>query len=118
MEDNGKYVLVVDDDPSVRGVYCQVLNRMRITNKDFENPEESLQHVMGSSLIITDYSMPKMNGYEFAEKARTMGFERTIIMVTGAHVADERQKFLDMVLTKPVNVKDLACIVLECIDDV
>jgi CheY-like chemotaxis protein len=80
-------VLVVDDDPAVRRLTDQVLQREGWTVLQAENGRVGLRRVAESrpALIILDLLMPDMDGFEFLETLRrTDGCPTTPIIVLTA----------------------------------
>ena len=90
-----KTVLVVDDEEEIREVLIHLLKkRMPATFFEAENGQEALEALprVNPDLVITDISMPKMNGIEFARQARESGYKKPILFVT-AH--SERETTLE-----------------------
>jgi DNA-binding NtrC family response regulator len=61
-------ILVVDDDPSVADTISAVLCRVGFNVATFYDPLLAVRHALQSepNVVITDYSMPNMNGLELA----------------------------------------------------
>jgi signal transduction histidine kinase len=79
------------------------------------SPEKALSELKQSmhqwDIIITDYSMPMMNGLEFAGILRSLGYSGTIILVSG-HLEQETEWYLENeiiqgALEKPVTLQDI-----------
>jgi len=72
-EFQGLEVLVVDDDPQVRGWFQIVMKRLRINAQFATNGAEGLKTLDGGfspGLIISDVDMPGVNGHEFAKSLK------------------------------------------------
>jgi two-component system, cell cycle sensor histidine kinase and response regulator CckA len=65
-------VLVVEDDPLVRGLLNRVLDRAGYHVTIAKTPAEALEvvraHAMSIDLLITDIMLPEMNGRQLAER--------------------------------------------------
>lgn len=114
-EGRGQTVLVVEDDPSVRLLVCEVLTELRYVAVEAGNASEAipiLQSPRSIDLMVSDVGLPGMNGRQLAEIAREHRPELPILFVTGyAENAVERSGFLgpDMdMITKPFALDALA----------
>ncbi len=79
--------LVVDDSKSIRQIERKYLEEMGFTVVEAENGQEALERLKENPdvrLIILDWHMPVMNGYEFlkAVRANPEWNEIKIMMVT------------------------------------
>jgi CheY-like chemotaxis protein len=64
----GDYVLVVDDDPDLRQILCEVIREAGVPCVATSNGKEALAHLTGSpapALILLDLEMPIMDGRAF-----------------------------------------------------
>ena len=70
--DDAKTILVVDDSPSVRAVLCDMLEEEGYKAMEAGDGQEALKLVdfVKFDLIITDLTMPVMDGFEFIRKAK------------------------------------------------
>jgi CheY-like chemotaxis protein len=72
-------------------------------------------------LIITDYQMPKMNGYEFLRKAQFEEHEIPVIMVSGSlseiRVKDLYSLGVRIFMAKPVKINRLVREIDELIEE-
>jgi len=69
-----KKVLVVDDSKAIRQIERKYLEEMGFEVLEAQNGEEALKVVQEHpdiSLILLDWHMPVMNGYEFLVKLRS-----------------------------------------------
>ena len=81
----------------------------------FTRPRDALAALPGLNpgLIVTDFSMPAMNGIEFLNRARTIGSTAGAIMITGHQIELSWQDLshvpgLRATLFKPVSWRQLA----------
>lgn len=106
-------ILVAEDDKSTAKLMKTILTRAGYEVFSVENGLEALeitdrQHI---DLILLDIMMPKMDGYEFAERLRGCGDNTPILMVTAKQLPEEKCKgFLvgtDDYMVKPVNENEM-----------
>ncbi len=83
-------VLVADDSLTMRRIITNVLKGLGFDEEDIETAEDGLNAWRKASytkfdIILTDWNMPNMNGYEFVQKVRTSKTQNTttpIVMIT------------------------------------
>ena len=92
------FVLIVDDSPTIR------ITLTRFVQEEFipveaSNGEEALEQIMGDErieVVLTDLSMPGMDGYDLVSKLRESVVPRVqnlpVIVVTAADDTDAREK--------------------------
>jgi YesN/AraC family two-component response regulator len=76
------------------------------------NGEEALAifDPKGHDVVITDLGMPKMNGWEVAERIKARSPETAVFILTGwgeGVAAHESMQFVDRVIAKPVSADAL-----------
>jgi CheY-like chemotaxis protein len=80
-------VLVIDDEPMIRTLVCRLLEEWGFKAMEADNGRTALQLARklngGLSMVITDLSMPYMDGYEFAEAFRPLYPDVPILFITG-----------------------------------
>src|SRR3954462_2493917 len=103
-------VMVVDDEPMVRTLLCQLLEEWGFKAAEADNGKTALQlarKLEGAlSLVITDVVMPHMDGYDFAQAFRQVYPDVPIPFLTGPCPADFKYrsaKELNQTLFKPFN---------------
>ena len=82
-----KTLLVVDDDPLVRDVETQVLRLQGYNVLEAENAAEALRLAREASaihLLITDFSMPEVDGLELTRRFRKVHPKTPVLMVSGS----------------------------------
>ncbi|MCX6135090.1 MAG: PAS domain S-box protein [Ignavibacteriales bacterium] len=110
-------VLVVDDDQGVRVLHSRYLKRMfpdaQVVQASNGNEAFDYAKKYHPRLIVTDYSMPGMNGFEFLKLVKQDPETKDIpvFIITGKDSADGRESLVlsgaEAVLTKPVSSKEL-----------
>lgn len=111
---DGKHVLLVEDDPSVRLLVRDVLVELGYDPLEVAEPHAAIAHLRSTApldLMISDVGLPGMNGRQLAEVAREHRPDLPILFVTGyAENAAIRSSFLgtnmDMI-TKPFDLDTL-----------
>jgi two-component system, chemotaxis family, chemotaxis protein CheY len=118
-----KLVLNVDDMGSNRFLVNLMINKFcdEITIIDCASGQEALNKYMELTygrydvdLVLTDYHMPEMNGYEMSKELRVIGYHKPIIMLTSdieVTSASFDKHVIDDVYHKPFNkqlIKTLA----------
>ncbi len=114
---DGGVILVVDDDPEVRGLAAIFLREAGYVVRDASSGPEAREILAAGpiSLALVDYAMPMMSGYEFVRVAREMQPNLPVIYVTGAADAlrPGRLPLGDPILMKPYSRASLLKIVRE-----
>jgi CheY-like chemotaxis protein len=100
MERNNKSVLVVDDDHDLRYLLSVRLISAGYMVYGAANGLEALEQMEKHSIdvVLTDYHMPKMDGFEFLSICRVKWPETPVVFFSGeqddtAHEAVERGAF-------------------------
>src|SRR5580658_619975 len=86
---SGPVVLVVDDDPDVRDVVTQTLEREGMTVVDASTGAEALRILAGDptiDILLTDIMMPGITGITLAERAAALRPDLKIVF-TSAYAA-------------------------------
>lgn len=79
--------LVIDDSRAMRSILARMLQNLGFTVREAGNGSEALEHLrqgLRPDVILLDWNMPVMNGYEFLKSVRSVASYRdiTIMMVT------------------------------------
>ncbi len=105
-----KNILIVDDEESLRLVLSKALKRTGFDCAGVENAEDALSLLQNESfdLVISDISMPGMDGIELLKKIKTTYPETDVIIMTG-YASD--YSYVDIMdagasdyMTKPFNI--------------
>lgn len=105
-------VLLVDDDPRLLTVLSDVLRSEGHVITTAANGEEALAvfDPAAHDVVITDLGMPKMNGWEVAERIKSRSPATAVFILTGwgeGVSAHESMQFVDRVIAKPVSAEAL-----------
>jgi CheY-like chemotaxis protein len=81
-----KRVLVVDDTEHVAELIREMLLSFGHEPEVCLSPHEGLEKFKPGkfNLVITDYTMPRMNGIEFSRELRALAPEQPILLITGS----------------------------------
>jgi PAS domain S-box-containing protein len=111
---DGETVLVIDDEPVVRGLIAEVVADLGFSALEaVDGPAglEILQSQKRIDLLISDVGLPGMNGRQLADAARKLRPGLKVIFMTGyAEVAASAEGFLEpgmALITKPFALADL-----------
>jgi len=119
----GGTVLVVDDEPQLVAIEKQMLTRLGYRVTACHDSTEALEIFRNQpkafDVVITDMSMPRMNGAAFSRAILAIRPDTPIILCTGysADLTVERAHAIGVrcVLMKPVSMQTLAASLQEAI---
>ena len=121
--DRGEVVLVVEDEPVVRGLIVEVLGELgyqAIEAGDGLKGFEILQSKRRIDLLVTDIGLPGLNGRQMADGARVFRPDLKVLFMTGyAENAALASGFLEpgmAMITKPFAMDVLAGRIREIIE--
>ncbi len=106
-------ILVAEDNPINQKVLVTMLDRLGFSNQAVESGDEVLVSVEVKEpiLILMDCQMPKMDGYETAQRLRQMQKNIPIVAVTASAVSGEKERCLEAgmndILFKPLKLEQL-----------
>jgi CheY-like chemotaxis protein len=112
-------ILVVDDSPTIRKVVTSILEREGYETLSAGDGIEALQVLASNTfdLILVDFVMPRMNGFQFCRELKTMGnFSGTAVVLMSAKGDKIRGQFLQQTgaidaITKPFDARGLLAVV-------
>ena len=121
IQGNGELILVVDDEPNILGVTKMILEKHSYDVVSARDGPEALaifaQQMKSISLVLTDLSMPYMDGIALVRSLKKMQPDVSILASTGqgeqASVAELQSLGVKNFLTKPYNTDRL----LAALDD-
>lgn len=117
---NGHTALVVDDNPDMLRLAAAMLKTFGYKVSTAAEGAQALHHFhcSPSDLVLTDYEMPAINGYQLGRRIKTSNPETRVVIMTGlssAAVTDPmRDACIDGWLFKPFVLKELA-VLLSCL---
>lgn len=113
-----KYILLVDDEKDILELYTEYLTSNGLKIIPFSDPMEALNYLHGNlnncSLVITDYQMDKMSGFDFIKNIRgiDVNFIIKIIVIT-AYIKNNllidksNNLRIDKIIEKPILLEKL-----------
>jgi CheY-like chemotaxis protein len=105
-------ILLVDDDPRLLTVLSDTLQACGHAVTTAVKGEDALQIFDPGQhdVVITDLGMPRMNGWEVAERVKSLSPDTPVFLLTGwgeSVAAHEGSQFVDRVVAKPVSAEAL-----------
>lgn len=103
-------ILLVDDDPKLLKLLEDTLSTIGYTTSSVNDGKKALHRLEQESfnLVITDISMPEMDGFELLEKIRTKHSRLPVIFITGNSKPDFIGKaHPEGFLAKPFRISNL-----------
>ncbi|MDP9087727.1 MAG: PAS domain-containing protein [Pseudomonadota bacterium] len=117
-------VLVVEDEPVVRGLIVEVLNDLGYRALEASDGPAGLAFLQSKQpidLLVTDIGLPGLNGRQIADAARQLRPNFKVLFLTGyAENAALASGFLEpgmSMMTKPFAMEALATRIREILDD-
>jgi len=116
-------VLIVEDYPDTREILRIILESQGYVCEEAEDGVQALSKVEGVpyDLVLLDYEMPRMNGFQFMEKAFSLKcpFTTPVIMMTGHSTERVRIQALNSgavdVLAKPYDLDTLLTVIPQAL---
>lgn len=110
------HLLIVDDEPSITRLMKQNLERIGYRVTDVNRSEDALKSFSRKphayAAVITDMTMPHMNGDELAQKIKALNPGTPVILCTGfsekMNAAKAEAMGIDAFLTKPMDIRKLS----------
>lgn len=119
----GTCILVVDDEPAVRGFAARVLREAGYGTCEATDGAEALALIRGGVVepagVLSDVVMPRMNGVELLQFLSTEWPGLPVILMTGYGTAQLEQRGIALpcgVLSKPFPADLLLAEVRRCLE--
>ncbi|MCF8058872.1 MAG: response regulator [Bacteriovoracaceae bacterium] len=117
-------ILVIDDESITLKMSKEGLERLGYNVAIFSRPDKALDYFSKShndlDLVITDKSMPKMNGVELVKQMREIDDSIPIFILTGfASNEDDlslRKAGVTDILYKPLSIREISSKIKEILD--
>ncbi len=106
-------VLVVEDDPALRKLFCTVLNKNGYKSIEAKDGHSALDVLYKEyiDLIISDIMMPNMDGYTLTKLIRESNNNVPILMITAKETFSDKQEGFrvgtDDYMVKPIDVNEM-----------
>lgn len=108
-----KHLLIVDDDPRIRGLLTESLSALGYTTSQASNGREALELVYGHEFdcVITDIRMPEIDGLTLLQSLKRQKPDLPVVMITGfaipQHKAEAVEAGADGFLMKPFRLSKI-----------
>ncbi len=112
----GQSILIVDDEPSVGSVAAKLLHHLGFRTEAMSDPLSARDRLMAEplafDLVLTDYSMPGLNGVQLAQSVWGVRAELPFVMMAGYGgrvdaIEAKRLGFRDLI-AKPFTLRRLS----------
>jgi DNA-binding NtrC family response regulator len=117
-------ILVIDDDPGIRGLLRNVLTREGYEVRESSNGKEGLETLSKTSidLVITDILMPEMEGFEFIISLQHRYPELKILAMSGGgqigpqeYLSTAQMLGAHRTITKPFQIRNALRTIAEMV---
>lgn len=116
-------ILVVDDEPPIMQLCVKVLEQSGHAVDGFTRGEEALTKLAAqpADLLVVDYKMPGLNGFEVIQRARSLRPELRVVMITGHGtrevIGEAMQAGVNGIILKPFTPNELTKAVASALGD-
>ncbi len=106
-------ILVVEDDVSLKNLFCRTLQRNNYQTFGADRAETALEILDREyiDLIVTDIMMPGMDGFDFIRQLRESQIDLPILIITAkSDIMDKQTGFFagaDDYMVKPIDINEL-----------
>ena len=112
----GENILLVDDEPALTRALEHILQRLGYAVTSTNQARTALklfhEHPTQYDVMITDLTMPEMNGLELIRQVRAIRLEMPVILISGYNSGltqeNLRTEGVSELLEKPINIQNLA----------
>ena len=123
--DGNETIMFVDDEPALVNVFRQGLMRLGYKVEGFTDPRKALEHFLKNAdkidIVVTDTTMPYMNGVELAQKMLAIRANLPVVICTGfttlISVDDARERGIRDFVMKPFKIRDIATHIRKILDE-
>lgn len=117
-------IMFVDDEPALVSVFRQGLMRLGYKVEGYIDPRKALEQFKKNpdriNMVVTDTTMPYINGVDLAEQMLEIRKDLPIILCTGfttlISVDEARNKGIKDFVMKPFKIRDIAARIREIFD--
>ena len=113
-------VLIVEDEKLVIWSLAKSLRKAGFSVTAVQCGEHALQELSSRSYdaVITDMDLPRINGLQVAEKAKSLYPSLPVILMSASAISisesDRKQKPYDYFIEKPFDLKEVISLVESC----
>ncbi|MEP6668308.1 MAG: response regulator [Chthoniobacter sp.] len=108
-------ILVADDEPFIADLLAMLLKARGHSAKTVLDGQAALDAFRGEpfDLVITDLSMPKINGLILAREIKALNPSQPIALLTGSTDDSVTHPHIDFLLAKPVELARLTAVLAQ-----
>jgi len=112
-ESQSKNLLIVDDDPRIRGLLTEALSSLGYLASQASNGREALDMLEEQSFdcVVTDIRMPEVDGLALLHRLKSVHPELPVVMITGFAVPQDKAEAVesgaDAFLMKPFRLSKI-----------
>lgn len=114
-------IMIVDDETEITRLMEEYLQESGYDTESFNSPLEAIyifeKEFQEVNLLITDLTMPEMNGIELVKKLKIIKEELPVIMCTGymnkEWEEEAKEAGVNLYVNKPVNMAKLTAVIKE-----
>lgn len=123
MAGNGS-LLLVDDDERVLRHLIKCLSHKGYAVDAYSDPEDALEQFKKTpdqwSLLIVDYTMPKLKGTVLAQEIKKLRPQLPVLLITGLVEKDslkmQQEEVINEIMSKPLGMKELLAVVAKLLE--
>jgi DNA-binding NtrC family response regulator len=107
-------IVVVDDEPPIMQLCVKVLEQQGHVVDGFTRGEDALEKLSAhpADLLVVDYKMPGLNGFEVIQRARSLRPDLRVVMITGHGtrevIGEAMQAGVNGIILKPFTPSELS----------
>ena len=117
-------LLLVDDDERVLRHLIKCLSHKGYAVDAFSDPEDALEQFKKTpdqwSLLIVDYTMPKLKGTVLAQEMKKLRPQLPVLLITGLVEKDtlkmQQEEVINEIMSKPLGIKELLTVVAKLLE--
>jgi DNA-binding NtrC family response regulator len=113
----GNAVAVIEDEIDVLNLYQEVLENEGYTVFAYNDPIEAINNIQQMpeefGLVISDYRMPLINGFEVCAKLIDLNPELKVVIISAFDLMEEDRNPKFTFINKPITIAKLISVVNE-----
>lgn len=113
----GKAIAVIEDEIDVLNLYQEVLENEGYTVFAYNDPIEAINNIQQMpeefGLVISDYRMPLINGFEVCAKLIDLNPELKVVIISAFDLMEEDRNPKFTFINKPITIAKLNSVVNE-----
>jgi CheY-like chemotaxis protein len=108
-----KRVLIAEDDPDLRDIFMRTFKKREFDVRVAQDGQEAVDRLREEvpDVLVLDINMPRLSGFDVLAHVRSHRetHDLKVIIITGNTIAvqDEKAKYADLILVKPISIHDL-----------